>query len=813
MHRRSTIPSLPRVLFSATRRPLAALWLPVGLAVMALAAAFAAPHGKATLCAQESAAQQPTPAADKWEEAVQKFEAADRDHPPVGGGVVFIGSSSIVRWKLDESFPDQAYVNRGFGGSQLADSVRYADRLLAPHRPRVVALYAGDNDLASGKSPAQVTQDFRDFVQRVHAQNPATRIVYLSIKASLKRWSLADKIRETNAAIARLAARDSRLSYVDLFTPMLDAAGRPRAELLDKDELHLSPAGYALWTKWVGPAIDAARTSTPDLILHNGRIAAVDRPFSISQALALRGDRIERVGRNDEILALRGPDTRVLDLQGKLVIPGLIDSHVHAADAAMHEFDHPVPDMETIADVLDYVRGRVAAAPKGTWIWVNQVFITRLREQRFPTRAELDAIAPEHPVVFSTGPDGMANSLALKLSGIDRDFQVTGSGSIEKDPATGELTGMLRGGTKRYLKSVSPPSKATEKDREEQFLKLQHDYHSVGITAVADRNASTGGIARYQSLLQQDRLTLRVALSHALNAGDRPEAARAALAAIAHHPLRDGDFRLRIVGVKTFLDGGMLTGSASMREPWGVSSIYGITDPEYRGVRFIPDDRLLDLVRATVEQKLQFTAHSVGDGAIHALLDAYAEVNRTTPIRETRPCITHCNFMSSEAVDKMVELGVVADIQPAWLYLDSRTLTAQFGYDRLRYFQPLKTIFERGAIAGGGSDHMQKIGSLRSINPYNPFLAMWVAQTRRGKWFEGQLHPEERLSRAEALRFYTMNNAYLMFLDDQLGSLEPGKLADFVILDRDLLECPIDDVRSTQVVSTYVSGRQVYPAP
>ena len=271
-----------------------------------------------------------------------------------------------------------------------------------------------------------------------------------------------------------------------------------------------------------------------------------------------------------------------------------------------------------------------------------------------------------------------------------------------------------------------------------------------------------------------------------------------------------GDSRLRIVGIKTYLDGGMLTGSAYMRQPWGVSKIYSITDPDYRGLLFIPPERLKPIVQTTVESGLQFTAHSVGDGAVHRLLDAYEEVNQTMPIRKTRPCITHSNFMSRAAIAKLVQLGVTVDIQPAWLYLDTRTLVAQFGYDRLRYFQPLRSIFEAGAIAGGGSDHMQKIGSLRAVNPYNPWLAMWTTITRKAKGYEGQLHPEESLTREQAIRFYTINNAYLMFLDDQIGSLEKGKLADFVVLDTDILTCPVDSIKETKVLQTYLEGKLVY---
>jgi predicted amidohydrolase YtcJ len=166
--------------------------------------------------------------------------------------------------------------------------------------------------------------------------------------------------------------------------------------------------------------------------------------------------------------------------------------------------------------------------------------------------------------------------------------------------------------------------------------------------------------------------------------------------------------------------------------------------------------------------------------------------------------------MSAEAVRQMAELGVAADIQPAWLYLDTRTLSAQFGYDRLRYFQPLRSLFEAGAIAGGGSDHMQKIGSRRSVNPYNPFLGMWTTITRKAKWHDGRLHPEEALSREQAIRFYTINNAYILFLDDRVGSLEEGKRADLIVLDRDLLTCPEDDIKDARVLRTYVDGELVY---
>jgi len=553
------------------------------------------------------------------------------------------------------------------------------------------------------------------------------------------------------------------------------------------------------------------RAAEANLILHNGKIVTVDKKFSVHQAVAIQGERILRVGTNEEVLKTKGDRTRLVDLKGKTVLPGLMDSHSHPADACMTEFDHPVPDMETIKDVLDYIKGRAKVLAPGEWIVVSQVFITRLREQRYPTRQELDDAAPKHPVLYATGPDASLNTLALKLSKIGRDFKVTdgGAGHAEKDPKTGEPTGILRSCT-RYVKAQPSGRQATEANRTERLLMLFRDYNATGLTGIIDRDASPSSITRYKKLLDNDKLPLRIAISHGVSTDGGTEQVQKAIRKVAEHPLCRGGPMLRIIGIKTYLDGGMLTGSAYMRQPWGVSKIYAIDDPKYRGLRFIPQEKLLAIVQTAAESGLQFTAHSVGDGAVHALIDAYEEVGKTIPLGKTRPCITHSNFMSKEAVEKCAKLGVAVDIQPAWLYLDTRTLVAQFGYDRLRYFQPLRSLFEAGVLAGGGSDHMQKIGSLRSVNPYNPFLAMWVTITRRARLYDGRLHPEEALSREQALRFYTINNARLMFLEDKVGSLEEGKLADLIVIDRDILTCPVDDIKDTQCLRTYLNGKLVY---
>jgi len=552
--------------------------------------------------------------------------------------------------------------------------------------------------------------------------------------------------------------------------------------------------------------------ATADLILHHGKIAAVDEAFSLHGAIAIREGRILQVGDNDKMLSLRGPDTQVVDLEGKLVLPGLMDSHTHPVGACQYEFDHAIPRMESIPEVLDYVRARAKALPEGQWIVLRQVFITRLKEQRYPSRAELDHAAPKHPVIFRTGPDASLNTLALELSGIDRNFKVTdGSGGFaEMDSKTGDFTGILRN-CRQYVKVEDPQRQPTADETLQLLKKLFADYNAVGLTSVCDRNASRGGIDLYRQLREGGELTVRVSVSQGISSTGPIEEIESAIRKVATDPLfRERDDWLHIIGIKMFLDGGMLTGSAHMREPWGVSEIYGISDPAYRGVRFIPENRLSSMVRTAVESGLQFTAHSVGDGAVHALLDAYEEVNRDLPVRRTRPCISHSNFMSREAVEQAARLGVMVDIQPPWLLLDTRTLSRQFGDERLRWFQPLRSLFEAGVVVGGGSDHMQKIGSLRSINPYNPFLGMATAITRRANDFEGPLHPEESLTREQAIRFYTINNARILGCDDRLGSLEPGKLADLIVVDTDLLTCAEEEIASTRVLRTYVGGKLVH---
>ena len=194
---------------------------------------------------------------ERWESSMVKFEESDKVDPPPKGGVLFVGSSSIRMWKtLAEDFPGHETINRGFGGSEVSDSIHFADRIVFPHEPRMIVMYAGDNDISHGKGARRVSADFKKFVKMVNKKLPKTRIAFIAIKPSLKRWELAGEMEKANLRIKKRCDRSKLLDYLDIWTPMLGADGKPRPELFAKDGLHLNAQGYTLWTSVIRPFVD-----------------------------------------------------------------------------------------------------------------------------------------------------------------------------------------------------------------------------------------------------------------------------------------------------------------------------------------------------------------------------------------------------------------------------------------------------------------------------------------------------------------------------------------------------------------------------
>jgi predicted amidohydrolase YtcJ len=564
------------------------------------------------------------------------------------------------------------------------------------------------------------------------------------------------------------------------------------------------------------PVALAADAGPADLIVHNGHVVTVDAKFRIAQAVAVREGHIIAVGDDKAVLALKGPKTQVIDAKSRTVLPGLYDSHVHPLGVVTTELADPPPLIRSLQDAYAHIRAAAKKTPKGSWIVVRYAFPTRLDEARFPTRKELDDVAPDHPVLFHAGPASMVNSAALKVSGITKDTPNPRAGMIVKDPTTGEPTGMIRNAYGALKGMPRESERVSAKDLREGVKKLFRLYNEQGLTSISDRNASRGALKLYRELARDGELTLRVNVCPSFNPSGTREQTVKRLEDLAGKDGRDGpsgtgDDWVRIGPIKLFLDGGMLNGTAYMRQPWPPGETYQITEKDYRGLLFIQPKQLTMVVEEAARRKWQVTAHTAGEAAMDVLLDAYEEVNRLVPIRSLRMCITHANFPSKHNLERCKELGVCADVQPAWLYKDGHTLDRVLGPERIRWFQPYKSWLEYTTI-GGGSDHMIRYDSLASTNPWNPWLGLWVAlsrQTERG----GVLVSDERLTREQAVRLYTINNAYLNHEEKLKGSLEVGKLGDLILIDRDVLTCPLDQVRQTKVLLTVVGGKVVHGKP
>jgi predicted amidohydrolase YtcJ len=256
------------------------------------------------------------------------------------------------------------------------------------------------------------------------------------------------------------------------------------------------------------------------------------------------------------------------------------------------------------------------------------------------------------------------------------------------------------------------------------------------------------------------------------------------------------------------LDGGQSVGTAYQRIPYGPfgRQLYGQTDPDARGTLFVAPDKLYQIYSAARAKGWQLTAHVQGGGAIDTLLDDFERLDREKAIAEMRDHVVHGSYLSEDAIARMKRMSVALDAQPGWLYFDVPALQRVFGVENMRWFFPLKSVIDAGIQVAGGSDHMIGYGKNNAVNPYNPFLNMWICitrQMRNGTVF----YPEERISRLEALKMYTSGPAWMQFSERTRGSLEPGKLADAVVIDRDYLKCPVDQIRSIDPVMVIIGGR------
>ncbi len=574
------------------------------------------------------------------------------------------------------------------------------------------------------------------------------------------------------------------------------------------------PGAWLAWTAAVATLTSAAvvarawqdRAATADLAVVNAKVVTVDRAFRIAEAVAIRGGRIAAVGSNEAIRAAIGPDTRVMDAGGRTVVPGLIDSHVHALGVAAAEAEQPFRNLASVAAIQGWIRDAARRVPAGTWLWTPRLFPTRLEERRFPTRAELDAAAPDHPVVVDGAYALMVNTAALRAAGITTATPDPPGGAIAKG-ADGEPTGLLRnvGGLLARFRGAGAAGVPLD-----LLERVHRRYTRVGITSVIERGASAEGYRTYEALLRENRLhvraTITIQLPRLADGGD----VRRFIEGLPFGPGGEGD-SLKPGPLKIIADGGILAGTSYMRQPFGLAarSLYGVDDPAYRGFLTLTRDQIEAAIVTGHELGWQMAAHVTGDAGVDAVLDAIEAAQKAKPAPGRRHTLIHAYFATPDTAARAARLGVAVDTQPAWFYKDADALAAALGRERLERFIGLRTWLDAGVRTAINTDHMFGLDPDSALNPYNPFLTMYVAVTRRTE--SGQvIGAGQAVSREEALRMMTIDAAHLSFDEGSRGSLEAGKLGDLAILSEDLLTCPVERIRSIEVVATIVGGRVVY---
>ncbi|HWR50037.1 MAG TPA: amidohydrolase [Bryobacteraceae bacterium] len=545
----------------------------------------------------------------------------------------------------------------------------------------------------------------------------------------------------------------------------------------------------------------------PATVYHNGKVITLSGKRPVAEAFAVRDNRFIAVGSNAEVLKAAGRDSRKVDLRGRTVVPGLIESHTHPIMAALSEIDGPVPVMHSIADIQAYIRQTTARLPQDRIVFVPKVYPSRLKERRYPNRYEIDEASAGRPAMCDNGYASVLNSVLLERAGITRDTPQPDNGKIVKDER-GEPTGLVLGAP-QLLSRFRQNRPRTHADMVWAIREMQKAYNRAGITSTADRSQGPDGFRAYQEVRRRGEMTVRTSVTFYIAAKGTPKDVAEEIRRIPF-VTGWGDDWLRVGPLKTTVDGGILIGTAYLREPWGMNTqVYGYTDPDYRGVLSVTKENLFEMVRVGHELGWQLTAHTTGGGAVDLLLDAYEAADGVSPVQGRRHNVMHGNFVNARAIERAKKLGVIFDSQIAWLHCDGDSLKHVFGPERIKEFLPLRSLIDAGIVVAGGSDHMIKFDSRDAINPYHPFYGMWMSITR--KTVDGAvLGPEQRVTRDEALRMWTLNGAFDSFDEKIKGSIEAGKLADFVIISKNYLTCPEDEIKDIEALMTVVDGKVVY---
>ncbi|MDZ7343016.1 MAG: amidohydrolase [candidate division KSB1 bacterium] len=551
----------------------------------------------------------------------------------------------------------------------------------------------------------------------------------------------------------------------------------------------------------VGFACSAQRGPSPraaDLVLRNGVVYTMNAARAWAEAVAIRDGRIVYVGAESGIGSWIGPSTTVIDVQGKMVLPGFHDSHVHPVSGGIELGECNLNGLGTPQEIRDAVRRYAEQHPEVPWIrgggWDLPIF-----PKANPHKALLDDIVPDRPVYLSAadGHSAWVNSRALEHAGISKDTPDPAHGRIERDPQTGEPTGTLREAAMELVAKNLP-----EYGAEIYLAGLRRGLeiaNRFGITSLQEASANEKILEAYAELDRRGELTARVVAAMYVD----PGAGLAQIPRLVAWRKKYRGKRLRADAVKIFADGVIEARTAAVLEPY-------LDKPGDLGKANWQPKALETLVIALDREGFQIHVHAIGDRAIRMALEAFEAAREANGSRDSRHHIAHLELFNPQDLPRFRRLGVIANFQPLWAYADkyiTELTEPALGPQRSRWLYPIASMMKTGAIIACGSDW--------SVSSMNPLEAMQVAVTRRGlqdssgtAWI-----PEELVDLPAIIAGYTINGAYVNFQENETGSLEVGKAADLIVLDRNIFEIPAHQIHQAKVLLTLVEGKEVFRDP
>jgi len=540
-------------------------------------------------------------------------------------------------------------------------------------------------------------------------------------------------------------------------------------------------------------SLSSQQSPSADLVVLHGRVWTVDAAHPQAEALAIHGSRIIAVGSDADIAKWIGPGTKQIDVQGKSVLPGFIDAHVHFTSGGGEISGVHLRDAATPQEFVRRIGEHAKKSPKGEWMlggtWDHELW----GGTPLPSHDWVDALTPDTPV-FVTRYDGhmaMANGVALRLAGITRDTKDPPGGTIVRDK-DGNPTGLMKDAAMELVYRAMPPTS------EEKLLRMaragMNEARRFGVTSIHDIS-STEDVRAYQVLAARGELTLRIYCITPLPQWEAPATAglRAGF----------GNDWIHLGALKGFADGSLGSTTALFEQPF--------TDaPQTSGLpnaMMLPEGNMLKMALGADKAGLQIAVHAIGDKANRIMLDVYTGVARQNGPRDNRRWrIEHAQHVRPEDFARFAQLGVIASVQPYHAIDDGRWAEKRIGHERCKTTYAFRTFLDHGVRLAFGSDW--------TVAPLNPLLGLYAAVTRAtldgknpGGWF-----PEQRLTLKEAIEAYTLGSAYAEFGEKQKGSLAPGKLADVVILDTDLFSIAPEKIKDASVRYTVVDGKIVYEA-